>query len=99
MARVLYFDAEIILLDDPLSAVDAHVGRNLFTNAICGALGSKTRLLVTHQIHFLPEVRRACSTRRYLDAQGVIAEQGALPWAFFLRHDVRLADDHSALNS
>ncbi|GAA5839463.1 hypothetical protein JCM3766R1_003553 [Sporobolomyces carnicolor] len=54
IARTLYYDADIVLLDDPLSAVDAHVGKHLFDHAICGALANKTRLLVTHALHFLP---------------------------------------------
>ncbi|GAA6008882.1 hypothetical protein JCM11491_003817 [Sporobolomyces phaffii] len=54
IARTLYYNADIVLLDDPLSAVDAHVGKHLFDEAICGALASKTRLLVTHALHFLP---------------------------------------------
>ncbi|GAA5955029.1 hypothetical protein JCM3765_003165 [Sporobolomyces pararoseus] len=54
IARTLYYDADIVLLDDPLSAVDAHVGKHLFDQAICGALANKTRLLVTHALHFLP---------------------------------------------
>ncbi|KAJ3263239.1 hypothetical protein HDU76_012306, partial [Blyttiomyces sp. JEL0837] len=38
---------------DPLSAVDANVGRTIFEKGICGLLSNKTRLLVTHQLHFL----------------------------------------------
>ena len=41
IARAIYFDADIILLDDPLSAVDAHVGRHIMDNAICGLLKGK----------------------------------------------------------
>ncbi|CEQ43018.1 SPOSA6832_04911, partial [Sporobolomyces salmonicolor] len=56
IARTLYYDADIVLLDDPLSAVDAHVGKHLFEKAICGSLAGKTRILVTHALHFLPRV-------------------------------------------
>ncbi|GAA5902364.1 hypothetical protein JCM6882_000511 [Rhodosporidiobolus microsporus] len=56
IARTLYYDSDIVLLDDPLSAVDAHVGKALFDNAICGSLAGKTRVLVTHALHFLPRV-------------------------------------------
>ncbi|TPX60041.1 hypothetical protein PhCBS80983_g02066 [Powellomyces hirtus] len=56
LARVCYFDSDIVLLDDPLSAVDSHVGRYLFEQCILGALGNKTRILVTHQLHVLPQV-------------------------------------------
>lgn len=57
LARALYRKADIYLLDDPLSAVDAHVGKHLFEQCISlhGFLGKNhtTRILVTHQVHFL----------------------------------------------
>ncbi|WVQ72026.1 hypothetical protein IAR50_001570 [Cryptococcus sp. DSM 104548] len=56
IARAIYFDADIIALDDPLSALDAGVGKAVFYDAILGALESKTRILVTHALHFLPHV-------------------------------------------
>ncbi|CAG8740969.1 9300_t:CDS:10, partial [Gigaspora margarita] len=56
IARAVYYNADIVLLDDPLSAVDAHVGRYLFTHCIQGALAKKTRLLVTHHLNYLPQV-------------------------------------------
>uniref|UniRef100_A0A8C6PZ27 ABC-type glutathione-S-conjugate transporter n=1 Tax=Nothobranchius furzeri TaxID=105023 RepID=A0A8C6PZ27_NOTFU len=58
LARALYSDADVYLLDDPLSAVDAHVAKHIFDNLIGpeGALKGKTRILVTHGISFLPQV-------------------------------------------
>nr|XP_039268709.1 multidrug resistance-associated protein 1-like isoform X3 [Styela clava] len=58
VARAVYQDAQIYLFDDPLSAVDAHVGKNIFENVIGprGCLRKKTRVLVTHGIAFLPLV-------------------------------------------
>ncbi|CAF2155180.1 unnamed protein product [Rotaria magnacalcarata] len=55
LARALYSNADIFLLDDPLSAVDAHVGTHIFKNVIGpkGLLNGKTRLLVTHGISHL----------------------------------------------
>ncbi|CAF3925067.1 unnamed protein product [Rotaria sp. Silwood2] len=55
LARALYSEADIYLLDDPLSAVDAHVGAHIFKQAIGpnGLLKTKTRLLVTHGIAHL----------------------------------------------
>ena len=44
------------LLNDPLSAVDAHVGKHIFENAIMGFLKGKIRVLVTHQVHYLQNV-------------------------------------------
>ena len=71
IARALYFNADIIGLDDPLSALDAGVGKAVFTNAILGALAGKTRILVTHALHFLPQVDYIL----FMD-EGRITEQG-----------------------
>ncbi|KAI3689821.1 hypothetical protein L2E82_47791 [Cichorium intybus] len=54
LARALYQDADIYLLDDPFSAVDAHTATSLFKEYIMEALSSKTVFLVTHQVDFLP---------------------------------------------
>ncbi|KAM4852275.1 ATP-binding cassette sub-family C member 2 [Thomomys bottae] len=58
LARAVYQNADIYILDDPLSAVDAHVGKHIFNKVLGphGLLHGKTRLLVTHGIHFLPQV-------------------------------------------
>ncbi|CAL8268154.1 unnamed protein product [Lota lota] len=53
LARAVYQDADVYLLDDPLSAVDAEVGRHLFEECICGVLRKKPRILVTHQLQYL----------------------------------------------
>ncbi|KAL4573545.1 hypothetical protein LXL04_020355 [Taraxacum kok-saghyz] len=50
LARALYQDADIYLLDDPFSAVDAHPGSELFKEYIMTALAIKTVVFVTHQI-------------------------------------------------
>jgi len=50
LARAVYSDGDVYLLDDPLSAVDVLVGQHLFEKCIRGALKSKTVLLVTHQL-------------------------------------------------
>ncbi|OMO85129.1 ABC transporter-like protein [Corchorus olitorius] len=54
LARALYQNADIYLLDDPFSAVDAQTATSLFNEYLMGALSEKTVLLVTHQVHFLP---------------------------------------------
>ncbi|XP_028401677.1 multidrug resistance-associated protein 4-like isoform X2 [Dendronephthya gigantea] len=58
LARAIYMDADIYLMDDPLSAVDAHVSRHIFSTCIRGILRSKVCILVTHQLQFLPEADR-----------------------------------------
>ncbi|KAL0308723.1 UNVERIFIED_CONTAM: ABC transporter C family member 9 [Sesamum radiatum] len=54
IARAVYQDADIYLLDDPFSAVDAHTGTQLFQDCLMGVLKDKTILYVTHQVEFLP---------------------------------------------
>ncbi|KAK7247535.1 hypothetical protein RIF29_42419 [Crotalaria pallida] len=54
LARALYQDADIDLLDDPFSAVDAHSGSDLCREYILAALADKTVIFVTHQVEFLP---------------------------------------------
>ncbi|KAG0701997.1 ABC protein [Suillus ampliporus] len=73
IARALYFDPEIVIFDDPLSAVDAQVGKSLFQDAILGALRNRgvTVILVTHAIHFLSQVDYI-----YTMNNGVITESG-----------------------
>lgn len=55
LARSVYNDADIYLLDDPLSAVDTHVGKHLFEECIVKYLKDKTRILVTHQLQYLKQ--------------------------------------------
>ncbi len=74
LARAVYSDRDIYLLDDPLSAVDANVGSHIFDEVISsehGLLKDKTRVLVTHGIHFLERVNEII----VLD-NGRIIEQG-----------------------
>ncbi len=54
ITRAVYSDADILLLDDPLSAVDVHVGRHIFEECIRGTLFKKTVLLTSHQPFVLP---------------------------------------------
>ncbi|KAL5718846.1 hypothetical protein ACHQM5_011708 [Ranunculus cassubicifolius] len=54
LARALYQDADVYLLDDPFSAIDVHTATSLFSECIMEALAGKTVLLVTNQVDFLP---------------------------------------------
>ncbi|KAI3434886.1 hypothetical protein D9Q98_002940 [Chlorella vulgaris] len=72
LARACYASSDVYLLDDPLSAVDAHVGRHIFDRCICGLLGQVTRVLVTHQLQYLPAADRVVVLR-----DGLLAEQGS----------------------
>uniref|UniRef100_A0A8C3UVV5 ABC-type glutathione-S-conjugate transporter n=1 Tax=Catharus ustulatus TaxID=91951 RepID=A0A8C3UVV5_CATUS len=74
LARAVYSDADIYILDDPLSAVDAHVAKYLFEQVLGpkGLLQKKTRILVTHSISFLPEVDNIVVL-----AGGAVSEHGS----------------------
>ncbi|XP_027764504.1 canalicular multispecific organic anion transporter 1 [Empidonax traillii] len=74
LARAVYSNADIYVLDDPLSAVDAHVGKYLFEHVLGpkGLLQKKTRILVTHSISFLPQVDNIVVL-----AAGAVTEQGS----------------------
>ncbi|KAK9101118.1 hypothetical protein Scep_024548 [Stephania cephalantha] len=58
LARAVYKDADIYLLDDPFSAVDAHTAAILFNDCVMDALQKKTVILVTHQVEFLTDANR-----------------------------------------
>ncbi|PKA59029.1 ABC transporter C family member 8 [Apostasia shenzhenica] len=55
LARAVYNDADVYLLDDPFSAVDAHTAAILFNECVMNVLKNKTVILVTHQVEFLAE--------------------------------------------
>lgn len=74
LARAVYNNADIYFMDDPLSAVDAHVGKHIFEEVIGpnGILSGKTRILVTHGITFLPQVDNI-----FVLKDGEISESGS----------------------
>lgn len=52
LARAVYADNDIILMDDPISALDSHVKQKIFEEVFCDVLKDKTRILVTHAIDY-----------------------------------------------
>lgn len=74
LARAVYSDSDLYLLDDPLSAVDSHVGKHIFDEVISheGLLANKTRLLVTHGITYLPRTDHIIVLKN-----GKVSEQGS----------------------
>ncbi|XP_026086887.1 multidrug resistance-associated protein 5-like [Carassius auratus] len=72
LARALYSNRDIYILDDPLSALDAHVGNHIFNNAIRKHLRGKTVIFVTHQLQYLVDCDDVIFMR-----DGSITEQGS----------------------
>lgn len=58
LARAIYSDADILILDDILSAVDAHVGAFLFNETINKYFKHKTILLITHSLYYMEHTDR-----------------------------------------
>ncbi|CAM8996206.1 unnamed protein product [Rhodiola kirilowii] len=71
MARAVYSDSDVYIFDDPLSALDAHVARQVFDKCIKTELRGKTRVLVTNQLHFLSQVDKII-----LVHEGTVKEMG-----------------------
>lgn len=72
LARAAYSETDIVLLDDPLSAVDAHVGKSILEHCLVqGPLANRTRILATHALSALPSVDYI-----YVFDKGAIVEQG-----------------------
>ncbi|XP_070762186.1 ATP-binding cassette sub-family C member 5 isoform X2 [Enoplosus armatus] len=71
LARALYSDRDVYILDDPLSALDAHVANHIFHNAIRKQLRHKTVIFITHQLQYLVDCDDVILMR-----EGSIAEQG-----------------------
>ncbi|XP_075979217.1 putative multidrug resistance-associated protein lethal(2)03659 [Anticarsia gemmatalis] len=80
LARACYRRADIYLLDDPLSAVDTHVGKHLVSECVQGLLHNATRILVTHQLHHLKEADQVYILRhRQIEAHGTFDEISNTP--------------------
>ncbi|CAH0722547.1 unnamed protein product, partial [Brenthis ino] len=80
LARACYRNADIYLLDDPLSAVDTHVGKHLVAECVMGLLRHSTRILVTHQLHHLKSADKIIILRNgELELQGSFEELSKTP--------------------
>ena len=76
VARAAYAHSDIVLLDDPLSALDANVGQHLLQNCILsGPLANRTRILVTHHLDVLPQADWIVMMDSN-DNEGRISQQG-----------------------
>ena len=95
LARAIYSDADIFLLDDPLSAVDAKVGKHLFDKCIKEFLAGRVRILVTHQLQYLRHTDNIVLLQNGSEVyQGTFSqmEQGRQGGFSFLSHEKRNSD-------
>jgi len=53
LARAVYACPDILIMDDPISALDAHVRKAIFDEVFVGLMKDKTRILVTHAVEFI----------------------------------------------
>ncbi|XP_046426049.1 ATP-binding cassette sub-family C member 4-like isoform X3 [Neodiprion fabricii] len=94
LARAVYRDADLYLLDDPLSAVDSRVGRHLFEKCINGFLKSKTRIIVTHQFQYLEQVDTVIFVNRgTVECQGTFQELSASNFRNLIFENCETSDD------
>ncbi|KAJ7284355.1 multidrug resistance-associated ABC transporter [Mycena rebaudengoi] len=95
LARAAYSPSDVVLLDDPLSAVDSFVGKAILENCLLsGPLANRTRILVTHALHVLDKTDYI-----YVMDNGVIREQGT--YAHLMANGVvfsRLMEDYGNLD-
>ncbi|KAF9430749.1 hypothetical protein BGZ76_000723 [Entomortierella beljakovae] len=71
LARSVYFQSGAVIMDDPLSAVDAHVGKRLWEDCVLHELKGRTRVIATHQLHVLPDTDYIICMKN-----GAISEEG-----------------------
>uniref|UniRef100_A0A182NN20 Uncharacterized protein n=1 Tax=Anopheles dirus TaxID=7168 RepID=A0A182NN20_9DIPT len=95
LARAVYRRADIYLLDDPLSAVDTHVGKHIFEECIIKYLKEKVCVLVTHQLQYLKDIEHVVlMSMGNVEAQGpfrTLAESGR--FAMLNQHAHHVLDD------
>ena len=72
LARAVYADKDIYLMDDPISALDASVRKKIINNVVLGHLKDKTRILITHAIDFIH-----LADRVFIMKDGRIVNQGS----------------------
>lgn len=82
LARACYASADIYLLDDPLAAVDAHVGAHIWEHVIGprGMLRHRTRILTTNAVSYLPDCDKIVTVRqgKLLQERGTFEEVMAM---------------------
>ncbi|XP_017911776.1 PREDICTED: multidrug resistance-associated protein 4-like, partial [Capra hircus] len=95
LARAVYQDADIYLLDDLLSAVDAEVSRHLFEQCICQVLHEKITILVTHQWQYLKDASQILLLEKgEMVQKGTYAEllKSGVDSASFLKKEIEEAE-------
>ncbi|KAG5471362.1 hypothetical protein LSCM1_01446 [Leishmania martiniquensis] len=88
LARAVYADCDMYVLDDPLSALDAHVGRRVMGEVVLRALAGKTRVLATYQLQFLPHADQVVVLREgSVVFAGSYAAYASSEWKAHVEHE------------
>jgi ATP-binding cassette, subfamily C (CFTR/MRP), member 1 len=90
IARAVYSRADIYIIDDALSALDANVGKNVMNKVFVGILKGKTRILVTHKLKLIEHMDRV-----YLMKNGTIAVESSSHYIKLTPEYQDLADEES----
>jgi ATP-binding cassette, subfamily C (CFTR/MRP), member 1 len=91
LARAVYANKDLVLMDDPISALDANVKKRIFQKVFNGLLRKKTRVLVTHAVDFLHLVDKIIILN-----QGQIVVQGSYDEIKEHPYMLKLKEIHSA---
>eukprot|EP01029_Cantina_marsupialis_P002872 TRINITY_DN1275_c0_g1_i3.p1 TRINITY_DN1275_c0_g1~~TRINITY_DN1275_c0_g1_i3.p1 ORF type:complete len:1312 (+),score=504.07 TRINITY_DN1275_c0_g1_i3:63-3998(+) len=94
LARAIYANKDIYVFDDPLSALDAHVGRAIFEQLINKHLKNKLVILVTHQLQFLPQCDRI-----YVLKNGAFDSEGTFQELMSLDGELKRMCDDNGIDS
>ncbi|KAF9109707.1 hypothetical protein BGX27_007282 [Mortierella sp. AM989] len=78
LARSVYFNVGLVVMDDPLSVVDSHVDKRLWRDCIVNELKGKTRVIATHQLHILPDVDYAICMKDDGDFVELMVQYGGM---------------------
>ncbi|CAG9332314.1 unnamed protein product [Blepharisma stoltei] len=98
LARAVYADKEVYLLDDPLSSVDSDVAESIMNKCFLGLLSSKTRILITHRLDILNKVDRIAMLENGTVKQIVTTEKLQFTESFVNRSEVSLEEISNSQN-